>query len=191
MVEDWSEQPWSHRTALHPFDISFLLRRVRARDHDAPMALYDYYSVLVYSMARQITKDDRLAQRTLSETFLRLWSASSTYDPAQGRFETWLLRLARGIASGLARPGTPPWLGYIQGDASPEPHEVHHALMAGRRSAVRRAIEAMPAKQRAVLMLAYYERWSVEQMAEYLSVPAEIVRALLRRGLRDLGQALG
>ena len=61
--------------------LPLLLGRLRARDEDALAELFDHYGSLVYSMLRQITRDARLADQALQETFLEVWQAIDSYAP--------------------------------------------------------------------------------------------------------------
>jgi len=58
-----------------------------------------------------------------------------------------------------------------------------HAVDVERRDALRRLLDALPARQRTVLVLRFYQDLSVEQTADVLGVSAGAVRQLTARAL--------
>lgn len=118
-------------------------------------------------------------------TFLRLWESRESYQPC-GRLRGWLLTTAyRLCLDACAHDSRETGLGDV--DLAYEPvFPVDLAL----RDAIREAVTALPATQRAVLVLAVYEELSYEAIAEILSIPAGTVASrknhavsLLRRRL--------
>jgi RNA polymerase sigma-70 factor, ECF subfamily len=60
--------------------------------------LYDRYSKLVYSTARQLLNNIEEAEEVTQETFLRLWERSEIYQPQRGSLSGFLLTVARSRA---------------------------------------------------------------------------------------------
>ncbi len=65
-----------------------------------------------------------------------------------------------------------------------------HAPDVANRDAMKRALEVLPPRQRAAVVLRYYEDLSDEQMAEALSCAPGTVRSLLSRALPKLRRQL-
>ena len=57
--------------------------------------LYDRYSTLVFSVSLRVLHDSQLAEDVVQEVFLRLWRQPISYDPARGRFISWLMSVTR------------------------------------------------------------------------------------------------
>jgi RNA polymerase sigma-70 factor (ECF subfamily) len=174
--------------AAHESLVQHLVARVRLHDVEAFGELYDRYRVLVYSVARRITKDGRMAEEVLQDTFLKLWQAADTYDPLRGSFETWILTIARHLSLNVIRrrslPATDegelddmPWVG---ADPSEE------ALIKLRREAVSRVVRLLPATQRQVVQMAYFEGLTLTQIAVKTSSPLGTVKSRLRLALAKL-----
>ena len=56
--------------------------------------------------------------------------------------------------------------------------------------AIRQAIANLPEKQRAVILLAYYEDLAQEEIAQILSIPVGTVKSRLHNGIKSLKVAL-
>lgn len=138
------------------------------------------------------------AEDLVQETFLRAWKASASF---QGRssVRTWLYRIAtnvcltnleskprRPLPTGLGAPGATagdpldeqseiPWLEPIP-DAAVQVEEkdtIRLAFVA--------ALQYLPARQRAVLILRDVLRWSAAEVAEALETTATAVNSALQR----------
>src|SRR5579871_5592270 len=61
--------------------------------HEALGGLYSRYSRLVFYLALQ-SLERPVAEELVQEVFLAIWRGAGAFDPEQGRFRPWLLRLA-------------------------------------------------------------------------------------------------
>src|SRR5258707_13096710 len=61
--------------------------------HGAPGSLYSRHSRLVFYLALQ-SLERSAAEELVQEVFLTIWRGASAFDPEQGSFRPWLLRLA-------------------------------------------------------------------------------------------------
>jgi RNA polymerase sigma-70 factor (ECF subfamily) len=73
-------------------------------------------------------------------------------------------------------------------DSSFEPSQV--AVQAEQKEQVRRAIEMLPAQQRATLILAYYQQLSYREVAEVMGCAIGTVKTQMYRALRTLARKL-
>jgi len=72
-----------------------LLRCICEHDEAALAALYDRYADLVYSFALHTLQSPALAEEVTQDTFLKIWYHADGWDPAQGKFSSWLLTVTR------------------------------------------------------------------------------------------------
>jgi RNA polymerase sigma-70 factor (ECF subfamily) len=72
-----------------------LIEQLQARNEQALSQLYDKYSGAIYSVILKMIADEGRAQNLLQDTFITVWEKSHQYDPAKGRFYTWIYRIAR------------------------------------------------------------------------------------------------
>jgi RNA polymerase sigma-70 factor (ECF subfamily) len=158
-----------------------LVARVAAGDGSALEALYDRYGPPAFCLARQVTGEPGCAGEVVRDVFLDLWQHPDRYDPGHGGSPSWLLaathhRAVDAVRAAAGRPEGPPL-----------------TALAGRPPAggrVHRALDALPAEQRQVLVLAYYAGRTHREIAEHTGVPVDTVRARLLTGMRQVRQAL-
>ncbi len=157
-----------------------------------------------YRMSGSVHEAEDLVQ----ETFLRAWKASATF---QGRssVRTWLYRIATNVCltnlEGKPRRPMPAGLGtpdQLAGDALEENHEIawlqpvpDAAVVVAERDSIRlafvAALQHLPARQRAVLILRDVLRWSAAEVAAALeTTPAAVNSALQRAHAQMADRAL-
>ena len=147
-----------------------------------------------YRMSGSVHEAEDLVQ----ETFLRAWKASASF---QGRssVRTWLYRIATNVCltnlENTPRRPLPAGLGtsdQMAGDALEQDHEVawlepvpDAAVVVAERDTIRlafvAALQHLPARQRAVLILRDVLRWSAAETAEALDTTVAAVNSALQR----------
>ena len=153
------------------------------------------------------------AEDLTQETLLRAWKARDRYDPERASVRTWLYRIAtnacltalegrgrRPLPSGLGAPGTDP-LGVTLTPALDVPWlepfpdaRFDVEARADLRLAWVAAVQNLPAKQRAVLVLREVLDFSAAETAEQLGTTVAAVNSALQRArttVRDVGEAGG
>lgn len=169
-----------------------LVRELATGGHEALGPLYSRYAPLIFGLAVR-SLDRGAAEEIVQDVFLAVWHGAGTFDPARGPFRPWVLQVAHlRIANELRRRSRRPrlepdpdgaHLGKVTDDA-PEPAEaVVHEY---RRTAVRSAVEALPAPQRQALGLAFFQDLTHEQVADRLDLPLGTAKTRIRAGLQKL-----
>jgi RNA polymerase sigma-70 factor, ECF subfamily len=143
------------------------------------------------------------AQDLVQETFLRAWKASADF---QGRssVRTWLYRIATNVCltnlEGRPRRPLPAGLGtpdQMAGDALESDPEIpwlepvpDAAVVVAERDSIRlafvAALQHLPARQRAVLILRDVLRWSAAEVADALDTTSAAVNSALQRAHAQL-----
>ena len=143
------------------------------------------------------------AQDLVQETFLRAWKASADF---QGRssVRTWLYRIATNVCltnlEGRPRRPLPAGLGtpdQLAGDALESDPEIpwlepvpDAAVVVAERDSIRlafvAALQHLPARQRAVLILRDVLRWSAAEVADALDTTTAAVNSALQRAHAQL-----
>jgi len=151
----------------------------------------------------RMSGDREEAQDLFQETFRRVHEKAHTF--AGGAFKNWLFAIATNVAiDGLRRRKRLRLVslnGKVDCDDSDEEfgtaiaadnrcNPYDQAIKAEQAEKVRQAIELLPARQRATLVLAYYQQLSYGQIAEALGCSIGTVRTQMFRALRKLADRL-
>jgi RNA polymerase sigma-70 factor (ECF subfamily) len=148
------------------------------------------------------------AEDLVQETMLRAWKARDRYDRSRASVRTWLYRIATNVCltalEGRARRPLPSGLGVPSDDPAasltpaldipwlqPFPDaRVDLEARAGMRLAFVAAVQVLPARQRAVLLLREVLEFSAAEVATQLGTSAAAVNSVLQRAraaLTDVG----
>ncbi len=149
-------------------------------------ALYDSFGGPVYRLALRLCRSSQEAEDLTHDVFLRFWQ-QDRYDPSRGPVLAYLLLLTRSMALNRISQRKnrwelmQRWSEQLFPAAVPTPHEHAEADELARR--VRQALEAIPANQRQVLEMAYYEGLSQSAIGALLKLPLGTVKTRARQGL--------
>src|SRR6478735_1500647 len=154
-----------------------------------------------YRMSGSVHEAEDLVQ----ETFLRAWKAADKFE-GRSSVRTWLYRIATNVCltnleSRPRRPlpagiGTPD---ATAGDALELDHEIawlepvpDAAVLVAERESIRlafvAALQHLPARQRAVLILRDVLRWSAAEVAEALDTSSAAVNSALQRAHAQMAE---
>ena len=144
------------------------------------------------------------AEDLFQETFKRVHEKAHTFRGPQ--FKGWLFRIATRIVFDGARRGERLKVASLnqpadcpggQGEsleaiavADDSCNPTERALKAERTEQVRRAIGSLPARQRAALVLAYYQQLTYREVAEAMGCSEGTVKTQMCRALRTLAHTL-
>ena len=182
--------------AHEPVNDLRLLERIAARDGAALAELYDRHHRLVFAIIRRIVQSPSDAEEVLQETFVRVWSRAETYDARLGSPAAWIVRIARnraidGMRARQARadvnapvPGPDDAASTRELPSPDTPESVLDSTYAAR--AVRGAVAALPAAQRALIEAAFFEGYTHQEIAARFGVPLGTVKTRIRNGLVSL-----
>jgi RNA polymerase sigma-70 factor, ECF subfamily len=171
-----------------------LMRRVAQGDVLAFERIYDRYHTQAFSFALAMTKHRAVAEDVMQEAFMSLWRSAGAYQPSRGSLKTWLFTLVhnRGIDS-LRRRALSPSISID--DVAPEiivAPEVTETEVFSREESrhMRNLLTAIPANQREVIELAYFNELTQVEIARDLKLPLGTVKGRLRLAHMKLHRAL-
>jgi len=147
--------------------------------------------------------DREVAEDLFQETFKRVHEKAGTFRGEN--FRSWLFTIATRVAVDRVRRqrrmrfvslqrddcengGRAGGLGVVAWDGCDPAEQVEQAE---RLEQVREAIAMLPAKQRAALILSYYQRLSYPEVARVLGCSVGSVKRQMSRALQKLAQRLG
>jgi RNA polymerase sigma-70 factor (ECF subfamily) len=167
-----------------------LMARVARGDQPAFRALAGRHGPGMVGIARRILGNAADAEDVVQEAMLRVWTHAPRWQPLAA-FKTWLTRVVVNLC--LDRKRRAPWVeleaaGEI---ADPSPGAAEQTEADERERFLQRAIEDLPDRQRAAIVLTYAEGLSNAQVADILDTSVSAVETLLVRGKQNLRRALG
>ena len=154
--------------------------RVERGDEQALAALYDRMAPLAYGLSLRMIGDPVLAQDAVQEAFLRVWRRASGFDPGRGRARSWVLRIVRNATIDQLRVRQALGRSELRAVEEPgsEPQRPDELVMRSQRAqALRGALAHLPADQRRVIEIAYFQGLSHSEIAERENLPLGTVLA--------------
>ncbi|MDQ0579117.1 sigma-70 family RNA polymerase sigma factor [Streptomyces rishiriensis] len=170
-----------------------LARGLAAGDEASLAAVYHRWRALVHSLAWRSLGDAREAEDVTQQVFLGVWSGRAGYRPERGALGGWIVGITRRkIADALAArtrrqelvASAGSWLTLRDPGLGGPEGSLDHVLVRGE-------LARLPAPQRQVLRLTFYEDLTQTQIAERTGWPLGTVKSHARRGMLRLRGRLG
>lgn len=163
-----------------------LMLRVGQGDQPAYQLLVRRHLPRSLALARRMTASASDAEEIAQEAFLRVWTSAPRWRVEGAAFRTWLYRIVVNLCldRGRRKPFMPLEDAGDPSDPAPDALTVLEQQETARRVAA--AVEALPDRQRAALVLSYYEGLSNADAAVVLGVSVSGLEALLVRARRAL-----
>jgi RNA polymerase sigma-70 factor (ECF subfamily) len=177
---------------LADLDDAGLVAECLAGRRDAFDVIVERHRRTVYHVCYRFVNNHEDASDLSQEVFVRGWRGLRNFK-GQSALSTWLYRIAVNVCLNKVsakKPATEP-LGTDRFEDT-RTEDPALGLMRGERAlAVRRAIAALPAKQRAALILRTYHDMSHQQIADVLGSSVGAVKANFFHALGNLKKILG
>lgn len=159
----------------------------------AVAVLYDRYGEVVYRLCLRMLANAQEAEDLTQEVFLNLWH-NPTYNPLRGSLLAYLSTLTRSRAIDRHRRSQAQWRmqqRWGRNQTSEDRRDLMDKLALTEMSErVRTAIAELPANQRTVLEMAYFDGLSQSEIAEGLRIPLGSVKTHKRNALLKLRKIL-
>ena len=172
-----------------------LMLRVRNGDQASFGLLLERHRGPVIHFLYRMVQSSAVSEELAQEVFLRVFRSRHTYE-ASAKFTTWLFRIATHLALNWIRDGRndrlQDSLDEIAADGVPrqlagrEPTVEQTLVYRVKLKEVRDAIDSLPVKQRAAVLMHKYEEMEYSQIAAVLSCSESAVKSLLFRAYETL-----
>ncbi|ULR55452.1 RNA polymerase sigma factor [Streptomyces deccanensis] len=164
-----------------------------AGDEGSLTAAYHRWGPLVLTLARRSLGDAREAEDVRQSVFLAAWRGRAGYAPERGPLGAWLVgitrrKIADALTARTRRAQLVAAAGARMTEAPVHPDALPDAVLD--RVLIGREFTRIPAPQRLVLTLAFYDDLTQTQIAEVTGWPLGTVKSHARRGLLRLGHRL-
>jgi len=172
-----------------------LVGRLADGDVVALETLYDRYARDVYAIAAH-SLGRGAADEVVQDVFVRIWKRATQFDARRGSGRTWIMAIARHrIVDEIRRRNRRQAAvdaidDLLAGAADPDVDVEEEAWAREQRGEILRAVRALPADQRRVIVLAYFGGLTQSEIAEELGWPLGTVKKRTRLALQKLRASL-
>jgi RNA polymerase sigma factor (sigma-70 family) len=167
-----------------------LMARVGAGDAVAFNQIVGRHMGQVHGLAWRMLGDAAEAEDVVQECFVKLWVNAKGWAPSGGGLGAWLRRVATNACLDRLRKPKGVSDAVLAEHADDGPAADAMIDDARRREAVAGAIRALPDRQRAAIVLTYYEGASNAEAAAILGLGVKALESLLVRARQGLAQSL-
>jgi RNA polymerase sigma-70 factor (ECF subfamily) len=172
-----------------------LVAAVALGDRRSLAELYDRHAPTLMAVGLRILGDRREVEDIVHDVFVEAWRAAGTYDPTRASVRTWLVMRMRSRAldrrksAGVSRRVP---MDYASGEGSRADRigVFEDPAASADREVVRRVLATLPAEQRMVLELAYFEGLSSTEIAARAGTPVGTVKSRVAAALAKLRDGL-
>jgi RNA polymerase sigma-70 factor (ECF subfamily) len=176
------------------YDAELMLRVKGGDDASFGVLLEKHRNPVIHFLYRMV-QNPAVAEELAQEVFLRVYRSRASYEPT-AKFTTWLFRIATHLALNSLRDGKnerkQESLDDVIDDqpvrqvSDTRPTIEQAMLYQARLAEVKKAIQTLPEKQRAAVLMHKYEEMEYSQIARALNCSESAVKSLLFRAYETL-----
>ena len=174
-----------------------LVREISKFESRALEELYDRYSSLLFTIIKKIAPDQTTAEQILIELFVIIWRKAANLETSTQNVFGWLVTLARNKAvDSLRRSRGLSETSQLYNDEyedyfilptfSKEMDNLDFNTAFSLKPKIEKSLSKLTDTQKYVLHLAYYEGFTIDEIADKLNVPLETVRNKIMTALFSL-----
>ncbi|MCI4662208.1 MAG: RNA polymerase sigma factor [Neomegalonema sp.] len=171
-------------------DDADLLAAFAKGDQGAARALTERHLRSVLATAYRMLGDAAEAEDVAQEAMLRVWKIAPDWEAGKAQLSTWLNRVTVNLCYDRLRKKKGSPLDEVPEMEDPSPSVQTRMEQAEGAVEVQAALQQLPERQRAAIVLRHFEERSNPEIAEVLEISVEAVESLLARGRRQLKQLL-
>ena len=182
----------SIRTSVCPETLVRLIVATAAQDEAAFAELYDQTRRKLFGVALTILRRRDLAEDVLQEAYLRVWRNATSFDATRGTAITWMATIVRNLAIDVKRSPA----SEATDDSALEviPFNGRSALDQVEANdderRLRAAIRALDPVKRRLVIAAYIQGQSREELSQRFGAPVNTIKTWLRRAVLDIRAAI-
>jgi RNA polymerase sigma-70 factor (ECF subfamily) len=174
--------------ALPAYTEEQLIALLRSGSRDGFNYLYQNYSPVLYGTILRIVQDEETARDVLQEAFVKIWNNIGQYDAGKGRIYTWMLNISRNSAIDKLRSK-----GEIMKAKIQSGEDVVNNLGSTQRTeqqtdtiGLKNMVAALRPEYQAIVELAYYKGYTLDEISKTLDVPLGTVKTRMRAAMKQL-----
>lgn len=170
---------------------ALIVRIAEARDRSAYAALFRRFAPRVKAFVMGQGLPAQEAEDLAQDALLNVWRKAHMFDPSKASAVTWIYSIARNLRIDAARKAKrvrelPQDLWQGEGDKAAD----REMIAAEEAKVVTCLMDTLPAEQKTILRLSFYEDLSHGDIARALSIPLGTVKSRLRLAMTRLKAGL-
>jgi RNA polymerase sigma-70 factor (ECF subfamily) len=175
-----------------PEDVSDteLVEAMAAGDQAALGRLYDRFAPALTALGMRLLRNERDTEDLLHDVFLEAWRQAGDYDAGRGTVRSWLIMRMRSRALDRLKSVAHTRVVSLEVVTLPEAPGNESPGLGGDQGRVQAALAQLPADQQRVLELAYFEGFSLAEIATLQGAPLGTIKSRLARALGRLREVL-
>lgn len=179
---------------LTPAELIWLLASVAKGDEAAFERLYEATRAKLFGVVLRILRRQDLAEEVVQEAYVKIWNSAGQFNPTLASPITWMVSIARNRAIDVVRKRSEP---SIEDEAaamlvaSDTPDPLARREMTEELKRILECVGQLDPDRQKLVLLAYYNGWSREQLSEKFNTPLNTVKTWLRRSMIDIRECLG
>lgn len=172
-----------------------LMLRVREGDETSFALLLERHRGSVINFMQRMVQNRAVSEELAQEVFLRVYRSRETYQPT-AKFTTWMYRIATHLALNWIRDGkkeksneslSEELLEGMERQVADQQWSIEQKLVYEvKLKEIRQAVESLPEKQRAAVLMHKYQGLEYSQIAGALQCSESAVKSLLFRAYGSL-----
>lgn len=167
-----------------------LLAAVAAEDRNAFAELYRRTSAKLYAVVFRILGEASRTDDAVHDVYVRVWRSAGSYDAGRGRPITWLATMARNVAIDIRRREMARGAGRFADVELDDILDREDAVSSEQLAALQVCLGRLDPEQRQLVVAAYLNGDSREELAERTARPIGTIKSWLHRSLAALKACL-
>lgn len=178
-----------------------LFKRIKKYDSKSLSEIYDRYSVILFSLIKRIVGDKFIAEEILVEVFAIVWKNIEYFNPETGNPYVWLITLTRNKAIDSVKRNRETSENledytdeyekkYIIPVISKDIDILDLETAIQIKPKIEKSLTMLTDTQKYVLYLAYYEGYTIKEIAAKLKMPVTTVRTKITNSIYSLKEKL-
>jgi len=169
--------------AVPSFNYEAALIACARGDQHAFQDLYHYEAPRMLALSLKMLTERTSAEELVRDAFVLIWKNAEGFDPTASTARAWMHSILRYRAlgrlrqAGRIRPGLSSWSDVLP--TMPPAHETPS-------SSLLHALALLSDTQRQAILMAFYNVYNYDQIAERLKIDAATVRAQVQAGLDQI-----
>lgn len=188
----------AHNSHIMDSNDTELIEGYLAGDDQAFEQLLKSYLSAVYNFIFQMTRDRAVAEDLTQETFIKAWKHLARFDRKRS-FKTWLFTIAKNTTYDFFKKKKTLPFSYFEDEEgknrldivsedTPLPDAILVAVETSEE--LDQALQKIPEQYRTLLLLAYKEDFSLQEISDILATPYNTIKSRHQRALKSLKQVI-